>query len=414
MKLRIGFIGSGSRSASYGCHLKKHGVEVEYPAICDTNPEFSNRFNEFYADGKAAIYSDYRELLANHPDLDGIVIGTPNDQHEHIAVDCLKANAHILLEKPLATTPQACLNILNAKQASGKSVTLGFVLRYTPFYKKLREIAQSGVCGRIQTVTAEEYVNTFVTRILIGGWRRSEARSGGALLEKCCHDLDIFNWIMGRMPVSVHSFGSSTAFPKNPDAGPRCRDCRITANCPYYFNINDYSLEAQKAHEWGFLVTWTDTCLYDGGAEICDHQVVSFEYADGALLNFTMTFNSDIHTRTTRIVGTNGHVQGDTHTKEISMGSLKPSAHEKLTIADDGSGHDGGDGEICRSFIQSMTDPTYKPSATIEDGFHSAMVAFAADRSRLECRRVRVAELYEELGLEFPPLAGEALPESSL
>lgn len=400
--LRIGFIGSGSRAAAYGAQLKKFGVELEYPAICDTNSEIADRFNDFYADGKAAIYSDYREMLARHPDLDGIVIGTPNDQHEEIAVACLKANAHILLEKPLATTPRACLNILNAKQQTGKSVTLGFVLRYTPFYRKFREIARSEAVGRIQTVNAEETVNTFVTRILMGGWRRKEARSGGAMLEKCCHDLDIFNWIMGKLPVQVHSFGSSTAFPRNPDAGPRCRDCRITDKCPYYYNINDYSLEAQKAHEWGFLVTWTDTCLFDGEVEICDHQVVSLEYDDGALLNFTMTFNSDIHTRTTRIIGTNGHVQGDTHCKQISMGSLMPPAKQSYSIADDGTGHDGGDGEICRSFIQSMTDPGYKPSATIEDGFHSAMIAFAADRSRKERRVVELAEMYEELGLQFP------------
>ena len=203
----------------------------------------------------------------------------------------------------------------------------------------------------------------------------------------------------------MHSFGSSTAFPKKPDAGPRCRDCRVAADCAYYFNVNDYSIEAQKAHEWGFLVTWSDTCMYDGEADICDHQTCSLEYEDGALLNFTMTFNSDLHTRTMRIVGTNGHVQGDTTEKQISMGSLIPAHKDSWAIADDGTGHGGGDGEICRSFIKSMTDPTYRPSATIEDGFHSAMLAFALDRSRKECRRVEVAEMYKELNLPAPAVS---------
>ena len=74
---------------------------------------------------------------------------------------------------------------------------------------------------------------------------------------------------------------------------------------------------------------------------------------------------------------------------------------DTYSIVDDGTGHHGGDGEICRSFGRSLVDPEYKPSATVEDGFRSAMVAFAAERSRLERRQVELAELYGELGLEI-------------
>ena len=62
-------------------------------------------------------------------------------------------------------------------------------------------------------------------------------------------------------------------------------------------------------------------------------------------------------------------------------------------------GHHGRDGEICRSFGRSLVDPGYKPSATVEDGLRSAMVAFAAERSLMELRQVELAELYAELGL---------------
>lgn len=397
---RIGFIGSGSRAANYATHLKMlKEIDVDYPAICDTNPEFRGLFNEFYAGGRAREYSDYRRMLANHPDLDGVVICTPNDQHEDIAVACLAADSHILLEKPLASTPESCLNILKAARSCGKNVTLGFVLRYTPFYRKIKEIVDSGMCGEILTVSAEEIVNLYVTRLLVGGWRRKQARSGNALLEKCCHDLDIFNWILGRMPVRVHSFGSMKAFARIDGAGPRCRDCQISAECPYYFNVNDFSVEAQRAHEWGFLVTWTDTCVYDGEVDVCDHQVVSLDYGDGTILNLTMTFGSEINTRTIRIIGTRGRVEGDISAREVRIGTLLPLKQDSFAIEDDGTCHNGGDGEICRSFERSLLDPDYIPSATVEDGFRSAMVAFAAERSRVERRVVELAELYTELGL---------------
>ena len=405
MKARIGFIGSGSRASSYAVNLKRlKEVEVEYTAICDINPEFGNRFNQLYADGKAALYADYREMLKRYADLDAVVICTPNDKHEEIAIACLNADLHILLEKPLATTPQACLNILRAARNHSKSVTLGFVLRYTPFYRKCREIVSSGLCGDILTVNAEEIVNLYVTRLMTGGWRRKQARSGGALLEKCCHDLDILNWLMGKLPVRVQSFGGLRAFPKKADAGPRCRDCRIAADCPYFFNVNAYSIEAQKAHEWSHFVTWSDTCLYDGEVDVCDHQIVGLEYDDGALVGLTMTFGSDISTRTIRIIGSKGRVEGDTSAGEVKVGTVMPPKQESYKVADDGTGHHGGDGEICRSFERSLLDPDYQPSATVEDGFHAAMVAFAAERSRIERRPVELAELYTELGLK----AGEA------
>ena len=399
---KIGFIGSGSRAANYAVGLKKlKEVKAEYTAICDINPEFRDTFNRFYAGKSAALYDDYREMLRKHNDLDGVVICVPNDNHEEIALACLDADAHILLEKPLATTPRACLNILRASQNYGKSVTLGFVLRYTPFYRKIKELVGSGVCGDILTVNAEEIVNLYVTRILAGTWRRKQARSGSALLEKCCHDLDIFNWMMGRLPVKVHSFGRGNAFPLKEGAGPRCRDCRIKSDCPYFFDVNNYTLEAQRAHEWGFMVTWSDTCLFDGEFDLCDRQAVSMEYGDGAVLNLTMTFGSDINVRTIRIIGSEGRVEGDTLSKEVRIGTLMPFKQESCPIVDDGTGHDGGDGAICRAFEQNLIDPDYKPSTTVEDGFHSAMVAFAAERSRLQGREVELAEIYGELGLNI-------------
>lgn len=401
-KTKIGFIGSGSRAGAYATNLKNlKNIAVEYAAICDINPEFANRFNQLYAEGKAMLYDDYREMLRAHPDLTGVVIATPDDEHEGPAIACLKANMHIILEKPLAHTPLACLNILRAAQAHRKkSVTLGFVLRYTSFYRKIKEVLDSGLCGSLLTINAEEIIGPDTTRLMFGGWRRKTVRTGGLLLEKCCHDLDIFNWLTGKLPVRVQSLGGLKAFIKNPLAGPRCRDCRISGECAYFFDVNQYTEQVKRSHEWRYMLTWSDTCLFDGESDICDHQTVSLEYEDGAVLNLMITLGCDLATRTIRVIGTRGWVEGDISRDKIKIGRLKPSHQETLEIVSDGSGHHGGDGEICRAFERSILDSNYQPSATIEAGFHGAMVAFAAERARLEKRPVEIAECYQELGLK--------------
>jgi predicted dehydrogenase len=400
MNASIGFIGTGQRASAYGVNLRRlEKLQPEFVALCDPNPGNLATFNRLYAGGKAALYSDYREMLARHPDLAGVVICTPNDTHEEIAVAAMRGGAHLILEKPLAHTPQACANILRASREFNRSVTLGFCLRYTTSCSKLRELVRSGVCGRITSVTADERVSPGVTRLMMGTWRRTEARSGGSLLEKDCHGLDIINWIMGRLPVRVSSFGGRLVFGKREGAGPRCRECRFADTCAYWFDAGNAQAMAAKNAEWRNMITWDDACLFDGGADLCDNQAVIMEYDDGAVLNYGITFNADHCGRHYRFIGTDGRVEGVAGGEQLEVARLRPHHHELVPVVADGGGHGGGDREVCRAFERALTEPGYQPLATVQAGFASAMVAFAADRSRRERRPVELAELYGEVGI---------------
>lgn len=397
--LTIGFIGTGARAAAYAANLlASKDVNISIPAICDVNTAHVEEFNKLFCAGKAPAYSDYNAMLQDFPNLDGIVITTPNHLHEAPSLAALETGAHIILEKPLSTTPQSCLNILKASRKHNRSVTLGFVLRYTPFYRKIRELINSGACGNILTVTAEEIVHKNVARFFAAGWRKAINASGSLVLEKCCHDMDIFSWLLGKLPVRVYSFGSTTNFVPKPGAGPICRECSVSDECPYCFkNIDEVR---SVTHEAKHMMTWSDDCVYNSGMELCDHQIVGMEFDDGTLLNLTITVGCDISTRTIRVIGTHGRVEGDLGSGRISVGNLVEMKSETFTVTDDGTGHHGGDGEICRSFIRCITEPGYQPQSTLEDGFHSAMISFAVEKSRLENRLVELAEVYAELGLE--------------
>lgn len=93
MTIRFGIIGLGNRGYKYALRTIQHHQEVELTMVCDA---FGNNFHHFPT---VAHTTDYHELLAN-PEVDAVFIATPDDTHAEIILAAVKANKHILCEKP--------------------------------------------------------------------------------------------------------------------------------------------------------------------------------------------------------------------------------------------------------------------------------------------------------------------------
>ena len=102
-------------------------------------------------------------------------------------------------QKPLATTLADCLAMREAWQASGRMFIIGFSLRYAPHYRKIKELLDQGAVGRIVSMEFNETLDFNHGGYIMGDWRRLQRYSGTHLLEKCCHDIDLVNWIMGSL-----------------------------------------------------------------------------------------------------------------------------------------------------------------------------------------------------------------------
>lgn len=396
-KIKIAFIGAGARMAAYAENFcNKTDMLINYSAVCDTSANKANLFKDIYGNADTSVYTDYHELLDKHDDVDGIVITTPNYTHEEIAIECLKQNKHILLEKPLSISPQSCLNIIRTAENYSATVTLGYVLRYTPFYRSLKNLLENNSFGQALTVTAEELVGKHTTRMFAVGWRNRLSLSGGLMIEKCCHDMDIFYYLLKKYPQKVYSVGSTTCFVEKQNAGLKCSVCTLAQDCPYYVDVKDFK------YEYGYqrFENINDDCVYLSGMDICDHQSVVMEYEDGLILNFTVTLNADKTTRTFRMIGTEASVYGDFEEGTIVFGGLKQDKHITSSVTTDGSGHGGGDGICSDSFIKQILYPQYLPEATLEDGFHSVVCATAVERSLKNNTSVELADIYTELGLK--------------
>ena len=390
-RFKVAFIGTGGRSVVYG-RTYADCPDIEVVALAD--PSARNRKTMIAKSRLAnqpAEYDNWPELLAKHADLDGVVIATPNNVHADPAVACLERGLTIALEKPLAATPAECDRIIAAEKASGARTLIGFVLRSSPLYQKIREIVLGGSIGELVSIQADELVSFGVSSVMIRSpWRRFDASSGGALLEKCCHDIDIVNWMTSSRPASLNSFGRRAIFGPDPTLPRFCEGCRLADSCKYYLKpvfSERENPDEQTLHEF---IQEQGRCIYNLEKEGVDVQSVQLEYESGVVANFMMNFNcmGPRADRNFHAVGTKGRVWASVYDRKVWLYENGSGRTTEFDASGDGSGHGGGDRLHALLLREMMLDPSFRPACDASAGYLSAVTCFAADVSRLERRRV--------------------------
>jgi predicted dehydrogenase len=237
------------------------------------------------------------------------------------------------------------------------------------------------------------------------------------LLAKCCHDLDLFVWVLGRKCVRVSSFGSLTHFrPENapPGSTDRCTDgCPAEPDCPYsalkqYLGPNtgwpvsvisvDTSLEARlealKTGPYG-------RCVYRCDNDVVDHQVTNLEFEGGLTVSFTMHGHSHDNVRTMRYSGTRATLRGHEGAHEITVHDYLTGRVDHINPGHSVGGHGGGDTGLMNAFVQALRDPTTAAALTSgRNSLESHLLAFAAERARKQSVVVDMAQYRQEIEAE--------------
>lgn len=382
-KFKVAFIGTGVRSTTYARAYVKHQDEIDVVALCDSNAENRRIMAESTNLPKTfAQYSDYRQVLDKHPDLDGVVISTPNYLHREMAIPFIERGIPIALEKPMTTTMTDGEAILDAAKRHNTRLLIGFVLRSTPFYRKVYELLSNGAVGRVVAIAADELASYGESSTISRRpWRRYAKFSGGALMEKSCHDLDLMNLFIGSRPVAVNSFGGSLVFNPNPLLPEMCVDCSQTG-CAYRTKLtqdNTFPPDDQ-------------VCIYNVQKDVVDNQCVNISYANGGLVTFIMCFNTagEKAGRNLHVIGQKGRLWGNHNEGEIFF--FDNSKHEtiKYQTKVDGSGHGGGDNSHALELLKMMKDPEYRPAQDAYAGYLAGALCIASDISHAEGRRINL------------------------
>lgn len=189
-KVRIGVIGAGSFSEFHLDGITK-GKLGELVAISDCVVENAKKRAEEY--GITDYYEDYHDLLARD-DIEAVTLPLPDQIHAQIAIDALKAGKHVLCEKPMALNMEDCTAMIKAADETGKKLMIGQICRYTPAFKRAKELVESGEIGELFFVESE-YAHDYSRIGGEGSWRVTPERH--PVLGGGCHAMDLLRWIAG-------------------------------------------------------------------------------------------------------------------------------------------------------------------------------------------------------------------------
>ena len=422
-KVKVILIGAGGRGTKYVKEGQAHCPEMELVAVADPNPVRINHIKEKFSLPDECCFEKGMDLLALPKMADAAIIATQDNNHYELALKAIEKGYHLLLEKPVAPTPEECIAIEEAANAKGVHVVVCHVLRYAPFFMAIKKIIDDGMIGKVKNVIHVEGVGDlhYSHSYVRGDWHNT-AESSPMILAKSCHDIDIIQWLIGEKCTKVQSFGSLTYFCKDnkPEGSPEfCVD-----NCPYESECPYSAIRLYRNRELSWLVyhatkkpsptkddveklireTNYGRCVFGCcGNDVVDQQVVNLEYESGATASFTMSaFNEG--GRQIRIMGTKGELQGKMGEDHISVYNFNTHKTKKVFInsfvADESivGGHGGGDTGIIRGFCQLMTDCYDGNSyASITTSVENHLATFAAEESRLTNKVIFMDEYTERL-----------------
>ncbi|MBO9605762.1 MAG: Gfo/Idh/MocA family oxidoreductase [Paenibacillaceae bacterium] len=416
--ISVALIGAGQRGAAYAEYALKYPEEVSFVAVADIDTVRKERFKKEHRIGDELAFDSWEQLLARPKVADAVIICLQDQMHFEPAIKALEKGYHVLLEKPMSPNPAECVVMGEYAEKYHRVFSICHVLRYTPFYQKLKQLLTDGAIGRLVSITHIENVehrhqaHSFVR----GNWRNSES-SSPMILSKSCHDMDILLWLADADCTKVSSFGSLTHFKKEnaPEGAPRyCLDgCPVKDECPYfaprmYLERDDWvgavlrSIVSNDPSDEGVLRALKDgpygRCVYHCDNNVVDHQVVNLEFANEVTVAFTMTAFTLEGGRSMKLMGTRGQIRADMEKNVIEVTNFSARGTETIHLDVAAEGHGGGDFGIMRDFIRSVRCGEADSGLTgARISVQSHLMAFAAEKSRLESRVVLMTDYMKEL-----------------
>lgn len=398
-QLKAILIGAGARGAkSYAPYALEYPDELVFVAVAESDPVRRIWFAEKHGIPAERCYESWEQLLAEPLLADIALICTQDRMHYEPTIQALNKKYHVLLEKPMSPDPRECLEMEQVARENNRLLTICHVMRYTPFWIKIKQIIEQGSIGEIASIQLNENVGYWhiAHSFVRGNWNHSE-KASPMILAKSCHDMDMLSWLIDRPCVRVTSFGSLMHFREDqaPEgSADRCLDCKVEKACPYSakrFYLNDtykgwaghFTAELTHANIiHGLRNTDYGRCVYRSDNNVVDHQVVNMEFEGGATAMFSMCGFTYEQERRIQIMGTRGEIRGEED--KITVFDFLTGQKTEITIPPQTSGHGGGDLGIVASFLQEVQNYNGQESLTSASAsVRSHLIAFAAEESRL-------------------------------
>ena len=420
-------IGAGLRGNDYTDKMLNMKEKFKVVAVAEPIEARRNSIKQKHNIADDKCYPGFKEILREPKMADIAIICTMDRMHYEPAMKAIELGYDILLEKPVAPTARECAEIAKAAEKKGVKVLVCHVLRYSPFFKRIKELVMNDAIGKIMSVLHVEAVgNVHQSHSYVRGNWHSESETAPMLLAKCCHDIDILQWLIDEPCAKIQSFGELSYFKSEnaPEGAPkRCTDgCPHADNCPYnalklYYEsknnawfrtactkgiakgsypTDDEVMESLKTTDYGL-------CVFRANNDVVDHQTVNMQFKSGVTATLSMNaFNKG--GRYIRIFGTKGELFANMSDSTISLYTFEDKKQSEIPILkleeSIKGGHGGGDAGLV-SELYDYLGGSYDGycAADIDISVKNHLIGFAAEKSRRENTVENVDKYFEEYGI---------------
>lgn len=413
-------VGAGHRGNVYTTYSKVEPSKFKIISVADPKKYARQKIQETFNIPNDFVFTDWREVVARKKFADCVILTTQDRMHKEPAIAFSNLGYHILLEKPMSVSAEDCQEIAATVKKNGIMMMVCHVLKYMPLSNHIKSLIEDGTIGDIINIQLLEpvgfwhYAHSFVR----GNWHREED-SSNFLLAKCCHDIDLICYFMGKHRcTTISSFGKLSHFTKEnkpSNAASRCLHCPadVEQSCPFSAR-KIYLAKSEKGYKGWPLSAVVDNpdienltdallhgpygkCVYDLDNNVMSHQVVNMQFDNGATASFTaVAFTEKVCTRQLKIFGTKGEIQCSYDGPIIHFDFNSNQSRTYQPKSNDITpcelrGHEGADFFIIKSFVEAILeqDPT-KILTGVEESLASHLVVFAAEKARLENKVITI------------------------
>lgn len=366
----------------------------------DANRRWLNRQHEL-----GARLPDTPEPCFADPDVDAVLITTPQCARRAYVEAAAPTARHIYLDKPVAASPGDVQAIWRLLRGRDRQTATGFSLRYQPGFRRIKGLIAAGVLGEVTQIRACQHLPVRGGMNFVRKWSRHKAASGGFVNEMGIHDIDALIWLSGGVPRAVTAVQEKSLYPPRPDRPRHCTDCS-DAQCPYRcapsaavpevrmpiggLNLSPDMRTDPKA--FGL-----DLCCYNSGHDLFDRGCFAIEMSNGVLATFAFNSCCARGGRDYEIIGSKGMITGNLPSNRFV---LHPAFEDEpipfdergtAVVSRDGEGLTG-DAALFAEFMRHVTmgEPL---AADVSNAVLACMTVFAGETSTTERRRVTLTEM---------------------
>jgi predicted dehydrogenase len=355
--------------------------------------------------GGIPVYPDF-DVMMREARPDCVIVTTVDRYHHAYIIRALDAGCDAITEKPMTVNDANVRAILAAEKRTGRTVTVTFNYRFSPYVTRVKELLRAGAIGHVLSVDFEWILDTSHGADYFRRWHRRKENSGGLLVHKATHHFDMINWWIEDEPAAVQAFGARRFYgPTRAERGERCSACGHRETCEFFV---DYAADPlMKAlyfdaeHADGY---YRDRCVFADEIDIEDTMSATVRYAGGALMSYSLIAHSPYEGWRAALNGEHGRLEAE----EFHSGDRARDPGQRITVFNRRGerviydipkatgGHGGGDERLQDRLFggRALPDPLGH-MADSRAGAMSVLIGVAANRSIASGQVVQIADLLE-------------------